>query len=384
MKEFCVSEGWPLVRGEHKKLARLFLQSSERLNRSRHTLINYQSDLLSFIRWFEKSFPNESLAHCKGLHISRYQAYLAKTSMISYVGAEDLMQERIEVLPPLPRSLPFFKRLKSWAKGQFQRFFKPSHSPLPLKRPALGFVGPSQADLFISLDRDHSLAVSSRRRHLSTLKNFFEFLKQVHADHGELFKENPVRPKLHAIGLKDKDIEHTKTLAPSDWEKIRRYSWSLQNQLALWLLYWGGLRLEELTQLCFEYFNHQHGTLEFIRKGGSRHTLKLEHGTELFRLLDQWSVAQKRTKGRLFLNDKTGKPLTSKTLYNYVLKALKKARCQEGLTPHSFRRACATRLYQKSKDLLFVRDYLNHSDAKITQTYIDTHLLAEEKYHIYQ
>jgi len=51
------------------------------------------------------------------------------------------------------------------------------------------------------------------------------------------------------------------------------------------------------------------------------------------------------------------------------------------LTPHSFRKAFATQLYLKTKDLLYVRDYLHHSDAKITQTYIDKgSLAASEKY----
>ena len=53
------------------------------------------------------------------------------------------------------------------------------------------------------------------------------------------------------------------------------------------------------------------------------------------------------------------------------------------ITPHSFRKACATELYMKSKDLLYVRDYLNHKDAKVTQTYIDKKTLSMKtrRYH---
>ena len=53
------------------------------------------------------------------------------------------------------------------------------------------------------------------------------------------------------------------------------------------------------------------------------------------------------------------------------------------LTPHSFRRACATNLYIETKDLLFVRDYLNHHDAKVTQTYIDSTQLEQSREEIH-
>ena len=59
-------------------------------------------------------------------------------------------------------------------------------------------------------------------------------------------------------------------------------------------------------------------------------------------------------------------------MYNRVLKILEKSNLPKELTPHSFRRACATNLYLETRDLLLVRDYLNHHDAKVTQTYIDS------------
>ena len=59
-------------------------------------------------------------------------------------------------------------------------------------------------------------------------------------------------------------------------------------------------------------------------------------------------------------------------MYNRIIKIFRKSMCpSDELTPHSFRKACATNLYEQTKDLLFVRDYLNHSDAKVTQTYIE-------------
>ena len=47
------------------------------------------------------------------------------------------------------------------------------------------------------------------------------------------------------------------------------------------------------------------------------------------------------------------------------MKILKDSGCNGSLGPHSFRKACATNLYLRHKDLLLVRDYLNHKDAKV-------------------
>ena len=58
---------------------------------------------------------------------------------------------------------------------------------------------------------------------------------------------------------------------------------------------------------------------------------------------------------------------------------LKKSCLPANLTPHSFRRACATNLYIETRDLLLVRDYLNHHDAKVTQTYIDSTQLEKNQ-----
>ena len=69
--------------------------------------------------------------------------------------------------------------------------------------------------------------------------------------------------------------------------------------------------------------------------------------------------------------NRQGNKVSTKTMYNLIIRLLVQAGCRDGLTPHSFRKACATNLYIKHQDLLLVRDYLNHSDAKITQTYID-------------
>ena len=62
------------------------------------------------------------------------------------------------------------------------------------------------------LIRQRPLGVSSKKRHLSVIKNFFEFLQQYYEGKSNKFRFNPVKEKIHGIKLKDIDINHTAPL----------------------------------------------------------------------------------------------------------------------------------------------------------------------------
>jgi integrase/recombinase XerC len=220
------------------------------------------------------------------------------------------------------------------------------------------------------------LSVNSRRRHLSSLKNFFDYLKQTHEERGSLFKLNPVKPKIHAVLVKDIDINHTRYLRPTEWELIYEKTWRTKERLILYLLYFGGLRLHELCLLKREYFNRKSGTVTFPRKGGKVHTLKLKNADAIFDQLDYWFNLRSGKTSFLFVGSKDA-PLSVRAMSTLIRKMIDRASVSKEITPHSFRKACATNLYLNTKDLLYVRDYLGHSDAAVTQTYIDKNALHE-------
>ena len=323
MKEMSLA-----LSNKNKSYLESYLHSLRLRNKSEHTLKNYRVDIEAFLKWFEV-FHHGDLTAANGQSITAYKDYLA--------GLE------------VKKRLPFWKRLmlkflpKIWRKND-RRFF-----------------------------RDYTLAVASKRRHLSSLKNFFQYLQEAHQDQGKKFLINPVKPKLHTIGLKDKDVNHTKTLTPDDFEKLYEAVTKVQDRLAICLLYYGALRVEELSQLRVDQFHHDSQSLSFYRKGGSLHTLRLINYQQIERWLYAY-LAQKNPGPWLFANKK-GQPFTTRTHYNRLMKLFKKAGLSADLGPHSFRKGRATELYRQTKDLLYVRDYLNHRDAKVTQTYIDTQSL---------
>lgn len=222
---------------------------------------------------------------------------------------------------------------------------------------------------------DRGLSVTSRKRHLSTLKNFFGFLCEKYPKNQRWqrgFKRNPVLKRLHTIRVKDEDFTHTPLLRAQHWERLMETPLKLQDKLFLGLMYWGGLRVSEVRNLRRDQLEFDTNVLTFIRKGGKRHHLFLQDNGACSLLWQRMIFKEADLDRPLFSNRfKTG-ALNRRGAYKRVKKAFQKAGLPQNLSPHSLRKACASRLYYQTKDLLFVRDYLGHSDAKVTQTYIET------------
>ena len=308
---------------KHAKWLAEYLDNCNQVNRSPHTIISYEADLKKFLKWFEANH-NYPINKATGETITNYKEFLAKGG-------------------------PLFSKKPLISK--FLKFFKKKEPSIP--SPVYD-----------------ALSISSRKRHLSSIRNFFEYLKQTHEDRSRLFDKNPVKPKIHSIKLKDVDVIPTQNLRRADWDKIQKSVYRTKERLIVYLLYWGGLRLSELSQLKVSDFDLKDQSLKFVRKGGYVHHLKPQKADLIFQQLDFYLKNRKVKSDYLFAN-KAGNKIGTKAMYNLIMKIFEKAQCSEGLTPHSFRKACATNLYLKTKDLLLVRDYLNHKDAKITQTYID-------------
>lgn len=317
-----------------------YLHNLARLNKSAHTIKNYRADLLKFFMWIEHLDKNK-IHKSNGEMIGRYKEFLSNGG-------------------------PIYKEVSKYPQIAFIMWFKLILIKSKLKnrnsKSLLFFQGP--------------MSVSSRRRHLSSLKNFFQFLKEVNEDTSNKFSKNPVKSKLHAIQLKDIDITPTKMISREEFKLIEEKTFRIKERLMLYLLYYGGLRLSELCYLRISNFDHHAKIITFTRKGGSIHTLVIQKADLIFKTLDFY-LGQNQFESDFLFQNKSGKAFSLKTFYNQIIKIIRRADVGLGVSPHSFRKACATNMYIKTKDLLYVRDYLNHTDAKITQTYIDKATLSK-------
>jgi len=311
---------------DNRKWVQEFLQFCSNTNKSEFTYKNYRADLYKFLNWFEKNTA-APITETNADIITKYQEYLAQTG-----------------LPFTYQSSNLWKKIKFWWR---QRKYKITTGTM-IKYP---------------------LSTNSRRRHLSTLKNFFEFLKQTYEDEHKIFQQNPIRNKLHAIKVKEIEIAHTSNLSFADFLLIKKNVFNLKDQLAIELLYYGGLRIAELVRLKFADFNQDLKVVRLERKGGYLHYLPLQNFENIYHLI---KLAQSRYPHQYLFIGRQNQALSTRAMYNHLTKIIKDSNCSgENLSPHSFRKGCASLMYQKTKDLLAVRDYLNHSDAKVTQTYIE-------------
>lgn len=324
----------------HLEMMDAYLHNLSRLNKSAHTIINYRADLVKFFTWIEHH-ERSKLSRANGEMIGRYKEFLASGGPVY----------KEVIRNPELRFLLWFKVI--FEKARYKK---------RTERSLLFFQPP--------------MSVSSRRRHLSSLKNFFQYLKEVNEDNSEKFAKNPVKSKIHAISLKDIDVIPTKMLPREEFKLIEERTFRTKERLMLYLLYYGGLRLSELCYLKVSNFDRIAKIITFTRKGGSIHTLVIQKEELIFKNLDFY-LAQNQLQSDFLFQNKVGKAYSLKTFYNQVMKIILRAGISEDITPHSFRKACATNLYIRTKDLLYVRDYLNHADAKVTQTYIDKATLSK-------
>jgi site-specific recombinase XerD len=311
---------------QHNLWLESFLSNCAKLNKSHHTIKNYRCDLEKYIYWFEAT----QRATLKALKLNNADA------------------QTIEQYKDYLDGVPFKTR-------------KPLHS----------YIFFWKKRTYPEIIKQTPLSIGSKKRHLSAIKNFYEYLVQANQGRNKLFLDNPVKSKLHSIRLKDADINHTKLLTPGQWETLCKNLHHPKEKLIGHLLYYGGLRLEELTRLQISDFSQRNKSLSFIRKGGQLHSIKLQEFDMIFDLLLKSLTSANHACGYVFVN-RFGNPISTRGMYQVIKKLLKRSGLQSyGLGPHSFRKACATNMYLLTKDILLVRNYLNHKDAKVTQTYID-------------
>ena len=158
----------------------MYIENCKQLNKSEHTIKNYRADLLKFLTWYESNYSS-TISKTKGDTIGQYKDFLSKGG-------------------------PVYSALSG--KEKFLGSFKKTFLSLFKKRKTSKEKGLPNRLIF----EQNPLAVGSRRRHISAVKNFFEYLKQSHEDKGKLFSKNPVKSKIHAIKLKEMDVTPTKNL----------------------------------------------------------------------------------------------------------------------------------------------------------------------------
>lgn len=225
-----------------------------------------------------------------------------------------------------------------------------------------------------------NLDKSSMARHISTLKNFFKFLRT------HKFSENtditilssPRRPKSipKAADVSDtfKILKESSEFAKTPWQGLR-------DAAVFTLLYGCGLRISEALSLNVGDVSGN----DFIRIKGKGNKERIVPLLPIVREAITAYLAECPYKMRLgeplFLGAR-GERLLPRIVQRQMQKIRNSLNLPDKLTPHALRHSFATHLLAQGADMRSIQELLGHASLSTTQRYTDVNIeKLKEEYH---
>lgn len=225
-----------------------------------------------------------------------------------------------------------------------------------------------------------ALDKTSTARHISTLKNFFKFLRT------HKFAENtavtilssPRRPK--AIP-KAADVSDTFNIISKSQDMAKQPWQGLRDMAVFTLLYGCGLRISEALNLNVGDVSGN----DFIRILGKGNKERIVPLLPVVRETIEAYLAACPYKMRpgepLFLGAR-GERLLPRIVQRQMQKIRLTLNLPDTLTPHALRHSFATHLLAEGADLRSIQELLGHASLSTTQRYTDVNIeKLKEEYH---
>ncbi len=163
---------------------------------------------------------------------------------------------------------------------------------------------------------------------------------------------------------------------------------SFRNYVILNTLYYTGMRSDELLHMEFRHILSRDDNyflkLEKTKSGKEQYKPLhpeliqiLLHYKEEMQSLFQISNEEILNHYIFCSNFKDNQKLSYKSLYN-IIKNMGLI-IEKSISPHNIRHAIATELSSNGADLIEIRDFLGHSDTRVTEIYIDAKSIIEKK-----
>lgn len=141
-------------------------------------------------------------------------------------------------------------------------------------------------------------------------------------------------------------------------------TYNLKHRLLLAFLYYCGMRLDELRNLCWEDIDFERKTIHLKITKGSRDRILFLH-PELEKMIAIFGAKQ---QGLVF-SPKEGKRYNARSIEQVVKKAALSAGINKRVTPHTLRHSFATHLLEGGADLRLIQSLLGHKNLATTQIY---------------
>jgi len=155
-----------------------------------------------------------------------------------------------------------------------------------------------------------------------------------------------------------------------------------RNAAILETLYSCGLRVSELTNLRLSQYFPDEGFVRVIGKNNKERLIPI--GKSAMRLIKAYGPIRNKVTPKpgqedfIFLN-RRGSQLSRIMIFNIVKDAVKAARIDKIVSPHTFRHSFASHMVDAGADLRSVQDMLGHESITTTEiyTHIDTQYLRD-------
>ena len=237
---------------------------------------------------------------------------------------------------------------------------------------------------FLTEELNRGVSKRSCKRRLCSLKHFYKFMVKVGYvdDNPFLFVISPKTETKYPHALyKEQILEIFKRNAE------RTDSLKNRDQAILYLLYYSGIRAQELVMLDVQSVSLKERTVRVLGKGNKERIIPftIDCQTVIKKYIDndrkELIKKSNALTAALFLNAK-GKRLTTRGL-EYILDAIEeKIGLYVGLHPHILRHSFATHLLENGADLRVIQELLGHESINATQVY--THVTEEAMKETYQ
>jgi len=227
--------------------------------------------------------------------------------------------------------------------------------------------------VYLNSYRDNG--ANTRKRVMSSVKSFYKWLFTKYYNTLK-YKQNPTAnlPKIESQKRLPKyiNLDNAKKLLNIFNEENCKNP--IRNNTIMTIFLNCGLRLSELAQIDIDDIDFNKRILTVIGKGNKERIVYLNQ--LCIKKIKEYLEIRDSDNKALFLNNKKER-LSSVSIGNICIRAFELADLsKKGYTPHTLRHTSATIMYNLTKDILLVKEFLGHES--ITSTEIYSHISNKE------
>ena len=243
---------------------------------------------------------------------------------------------------------------------------------------------------FLTEELSRGVSKRSCKRRLCSLRHFYKYMVNVGyiKDNPFILMKAPKTETKYPHGLYKEQIQELFARNAERTDNLKN-----RDQAILYLLYYSGVRAQELVSLNIQSVYMRERLIRVLGKGNKeriipfsedcKKVLKNYIDNDRAKLVNKYILWQKKHQDKqmqdsmmspLFFNAQGG-PLTTRGL-EYILDAIQeKTGLFVGLHPHILRHSFATHLLENGADLRVIQELLGHESINATQVY--THVTEE-------